>query len=383
MTRIEIFKEGTHRSSEGLTRTWSHADLEAIARVYDPEVHEAPLVVGHPRDNAPAYGWVKALEVDGDRLVARTHQVAPEFAELVKAGRFKKRSASFYGPKHPANPVPGSWYLRHVGFLGAQPPAVKGLRDARFGDEGGEVVTVEIEFTEEPGAADGPRFGEPAWTLARVLRRLREWLIGREGLETADRVIPEYQVEALRALGKEPGTEAAGPAPAFAEEDEMITKEQHEEALRRAREEAAREAQARFSEAAEKLKAREEELARREAELQRAEVAEFVEGLVEAGKVLPADRGALVAFLAGDETVSFSEGDETRSVPRHEWFRGWLERLPRLVDYAEHGAGEDPPEADPVAVAKRAQEYVETQRAKGVEVSYAEAVAHVTRTSQA
>ncbi len=380
MTRIEIFKEGTHRSSEGLTRTWSHADLETMARVYDPEVHEAPLVVGHPRDNAPAYGWVKALEVDGDRLVARTHQVAPEFAELVREGRFKKRSASFYGPKHPANPVPGSWYLRHVGFLGAQPPAVKGLRDAQFGDEGGEVVTVEIEFAEEPGTDDdGQRFAEPAWTLARVLRRLREWLIGREGLETADQVIPEYQVEALRALGEEPETEGAGPAPAFAEEDDaMITKEQHEEALRRAREEAAREAQARFSEQAETLRAREEELARREAELKRAEVTEFVEGLVGAGKVLPADREALVAFLAGDETVSFAEGDETRSVPRHEWFRGWLERLPRLVDYAERGAGEDPPDADPVAIAQRAQEYVEAQRAKGVEVSYAEAVAHVT-----
>ncbi len=51
---------------------------------------------------------------------------------MVKAGRFKSRSASFYHPDNPNNPKPGVYYLRHVGFLGAQPPAVKGLKAVEF-----------------------------------------------------------------------------------------------------------------------------------------------------------------------------------------------------------------------------------------------------------
>ena len=62
------------------------------------------------------------------------------FAETVAAGRFKKIFASFYSPDAPANPVPGVYYLRHVGFLGAQPPAVTGLRSPEFADNEAGVV---------------------------------------------------------------------------------------------------------------------------------------------------------------------------------------------------------------------------------------------------
>lgn len=75
---------------------------------------------------------MRSLAAGDDGLNAEPHQVDPEFAEMVNAGRFKKISASFYTPDAPNNPVPGVYYLRHVGFLGAQPPAVKGLKQAEF-----------------------------------------------------------------------------------------------------------------------------------------------------------------------------------------------------------------------------------------------------------
>ena len=59
--------------------------------------------------------------------------VEPQFAEMVNTRRFPKRSTAFYTPDHPQNPKPGVWYLRHVAFLGAQPPAVKGLRAGKSG----------------------------------------------------------------------------------------------------------------------------------------------------------------------------------------------------------------------------------------------------------
>lgn len=121
---MEVFKAGTHVAANGVKRDYTVADLEKMAESYDRGHYQAPIVVGHPKTNAPAFGWVQALKVRGDRLLALPCQVIPEFAELVKAGRYKKRSIS----------ISPDGTLRHVGFLGAQPPAVKGLKDIEFAE---------------------------------------------------------------------------------------------------------------------------------------------------------------------------------------------------------------------------------------------------------
>ena len=127
---VEIFRAGQHISDDGQALSFSASDIRSMAAAYTPSLREAPLVVGHPANNHPAYGWVKGLTASHDgRLLMQTGQVEPAFAEMVAAGRFKKRSASFYHPQHPGNPRPGSWYLRHVGWLGAQQPAIAGLKD--------------------------------------------------------------------------------------------------------------------------------------------------------------------------------------------------------------------------------------------------------------
>lgn len=132
---IEVFRAGTRTADNGQTYTITPADIAAAAAAYDPALHEAPLTVGHPEHNLPAYGWVSGLQADGDVLrISSYGQVEPQFAEMVQAGRFKKRSFSFYQPTDPSNPKPGVWYPRHVAFLGAQPPAVKGLKDIQFSE---------------------------------------------------------------------------------------------------------------------------------------------------------------------------------------------------------------------------------------------------------
>jgi len=145
MTRFEIFKPGTHTAMSGAEICFTEADLIASAAAYDPRLHEAPLVIGHPADNAPAWGWTQALSFADSRLMAEADQIDVAFAEAVNDGKYKKRSASFYPPDHAANPVPGVYYLRHIGFLGAQPPAVKGLKDVNFAEEDGLLVFAEME----------------------------------------------------------------------------------------------------------------------------------------------------------------------------------------------------------------------------------------------
>ena len=58
---VEIMRTGTHTSSSGDRVTFTDDDLAAIASGYDPAYSEAPVVIGHPAENGPAYGWVKSL----------------------------------------------------------------------------------------------------------------------------------------------------------------------------------------------------------------------------------------------------------------------------------------------------------------------------------
>ena len=145
----------------GASLQFSESDLAASAAAYDPALHEAPLVIGHPKHDMPAYGWVKAVSFsdgDGDHtagMYATPAQVNADFADMVAAGAFKKISASFYPPNAPSNPVPGVYYLRHVGFLGAQPPAIKGLAQVAFAD-GDDCITFAEWDIAAPAADSAP-----------------------------------------------------------------------------------------------------------------------------------------------------------------------------------------------------------------------------------
>ncbi len=133
-TEIEIFRTGRHTDSNGCDILIDSSTLDAIAACYDANLHEAPLVLGHPRDDHPAWGWVHSLRRRGKSLLATLKHIAPELTEAVRKGQYKKVSASFYRPETPHNPVTKSWYLRHIGLLGAQTPAVKGLAPLKFAE---------------------------------------------------------------------------------------------------------------------------------------------------------------------------------------------------------------------------------------------------------
>lgn len=67
---IEIMCTGTFTAANGREETLTHAHLEHIAGAYDLGYHEAPVVIGHPPSNGPAYGWVKSLRFASGKLLA-------------------------------------------------------------------------------------------------------------------------------------------------------------------------------------------------------------------------------------------------------------------------------------------------------------------------
>ena len=307
MKRLHIFAAGTHTDQNGNKVTLTEADVAASAAAYDPAKHEAPLVVGHPRTDDPAYGWVSSAFAEGKDLFADPIQVDPAFAEIVDKGRYKKISSSFYAPKSPANPVPGIWYLKHVGFLGAQPPAVKGLRSVAAFADGAEGV---VEFADWAATSN-----------SSLWRRLRDWLIGEKGLVIADEVLPAYEIDFLRDQAQQADP---APSPAFAEppQESTVTKEEADR-LR-----------------AENLRLQQEATARQRNERHAANVA-FAEQ--HTGKFKPVHKDAVVAFLdfaespgADGQTVSFGEGDGRK--PLAEAFRAFLADCAPVVNFSEQAS---------------------------------------------
>ncbi len=158
MQPIEIMKPGSFTSASGEEASFSPDLLKEIAEAYDPEVSKAPLVLGHPETDSPAHGWVEKLSYENEVLSAHASEVDSELQDYVNAGKYKKVSASFFKPEHPANPKPGTWYLKHVGFLGAAAPAVPGLKPVSLSaaEEGVFSLSVPVKAPEQK-PADGDK----------------------------------------------------------------------------------------------------------------------------------------------------------------------------------------------------------------------------------
>lgn len=327
--RIQIFKPGKHTAMNGSTLAFSENDIAATVAAYATSLHEAPLVIGHPKTNDPAWGWVKSLSFEEGHLYAEpADDLDPEFAELVNQGKFKKVSASFYTPDSPSNPVPGVYYLRHVGFLGAQPPAVKGMKSASFAD--GEDGVIEF--------ADWDKM-----TISNLFRKLREYIIGKDGIDAANDILPDYEINSLQINAAQDDDEG-GMKPYFSETPHLL------EGDDMSAEDKARLAQLEESNKTLKAendayKAKEasfaEQEAKRKTEAVHTDNVNFAEDLIKQGKLLPANKESTVALLdnlaANEGPVEFGEGDAKKSETPLALYKAQLSAAPKLVDFEEKG----------------------------------------------
>ncbi len=142
---IRILRVGTFTDIHGTKVSFGQQQLDELIASYDATRDPAPIVVGHPKIDAPAYGWIGSLAMQDGHLVAHPSKMSPAFAEAVEAGHYAKVSPQLYPPTSPSNPVPGKWYLQHVGFLGGAAPAIKGMGTVAFADTPGEVITITYE----------------------------------------------------------------------------------------------------------------------------------------------------------------------------------------------------------------------------------------------
>ena len=216
---IDVCRAGTWRDMAGRDVAIDEARLDRIVdahAVADP----APVVVGHPETDAPAFAWIDGLRRVGDRLQAKLRDIAPAFREAVEAGRYAGRSIALQGDT-----------LRHVGFLGGRAPAVSGLVPTRFASAPETVVA----FTDDAGAES------PDDSLTDQPDSLRA--LGPGGDEDGDSLVPLSALQGRGEAGEEDGD---CPLPESAEEANRPTALAEQEASLTAREAAllAREAAA-------------------------------------------------------------------------------------------------------------------------------------------
>lgn len=336
MKSFEIFKSGKFTAKGGQQVDFSDADLSAIAAAYDPAVHEAPLVVGHPATDAPAYGWVRDLAFADGALVATPSDVDAAFSEMVLKGLFKKRSAAFYPPAHPSNPKPGNWSLKHVGFLGAEAPAVKGLKPVAF--SGGDEGTVILEFSDR----------DELWSLASAFRSMaamargfREFLIAEKGQEEADRLASNWQIDELVGQSERISEKARDASPSFSEPTPEASVKTQQEIDTAAAALATRETA---------LATREAELAARDAQFSEAarvtrhtENERVIDTLIAEGRFAPGMKPATLDFMDSLEavtTIEFSEGAAKVKKTPAAFFAELLQTSGKVINFAEVSAAE-------------------------------------------
>lgn len=309
MKPIKIFKVGKHTSMQGVTKEYTKDMLAKCVAAYNPQTHEAPLVIGHPKTEDPAMGWVDHLELSDDGyLLAYPKQIDPDFAENVNSGKHNKVSASFYLPDSSANPVPNTLYLRHVGFLGAEPPAVKGLGTVQFSEN-------------EEGVVD---FMSPAYAfelISDIFRRQRDALIESVGTEEADKQFPNWVIDSLKEV-----VNASISEPVQSSFSEHSNTNPQTPSVKTARE----------IELEQQLASANASLAAQKVAEQQSVASDFAESLVEAGQLPPKVKDKAISLLVAaeqnDQVVNFSEGE----VSFAEGFKNFLSDLPKIIEFGEH-----------------------------------------------
>lgn len=321
LSGVELLRVGTFTSAEGREATFTKEDLQSLADAYDPAVFESPAVVGHPRMNDPAYGWVKGLRVEGDKLIGDIGDVVSSFADAVRKRVFSKVSVQVWPRGSKASPRPDVPYLKHVGFLGAAAPAVKGLRPVSFSD------------------------GD------------------QDGCTTIEADIPDPSIQ--------PPTEIS-----------MSEANQEMDAELKARADKLAEAEAKLAADKARHEADVQSFAESQAAARKADALSFAEGLVADGKLAPAGKDQVAylhELLAADDVQSFGEGDDAQ--PAYAVFRSLFDGANPVISLGEaaprqKGAGEEV-DLGAEELAEQALSFAEEQAAKGKPISIQQAVRHV------
>ncbi len=336
------FVGGEQVDSNGTKKAWTGKELDQIVantkKLIDKNIFSgAPMVIGHPKADAPAYGWIQDLKREGSVLSVKGDKLHDEFAEGVEKGLWPNRSIRI------GKGVDG-FYLKHVGFLGAVPPAIEGMDSIYNASTDDECFDYSYQDSITPNI------------LSRMMRRMRDFIIDKFDIETADKIIPDYEIESLSDHASSLREEDTKSTPSYSKPepkktgDEPMTQfsqTQLDDAVEAAVKKATKHLNADFSQ---KEKTHETALTAERNKRLVVEFSEAITALVDDGKLLPAQAEGMSEFMlqlsdAEEANFEFSAGEkgkeETFKKSPLKWFNDFTKALGKQIDFKESDAGDD------------------------------------------
>lgn len=360
----DVFFAGTHTDNSGKTHTYTRDDLQQVVDNF--VANKAPLVIGHPELDAPAYGWVSDVRLtDDDRLEIKADNVNVEFAKSVAAKAYPNRSVSLVRTGKGLS-------LRHVGYLGAAEPALENLGWQFSVDENDQAET--IEFSLETAQHR---------SILDMFSNLRDFFIDKFSLEEADRVLPEWTLNWMRDRvakdeAQNPDEDFLYNKPTDPLEDDVnkFTQADLDAAVKQAVDTAKAEFSNQLSDAEKRAADAEKKLDAQAYSRRVADCQTVVDAKVQAGALTPAQAIGLAEFMAslpqGDDaqTFSFSKADKsTVEQSQYDFAKSFVDGLG-----AKSPLGNEPELGSEKDLDEKAEEY---SKAHGV--SYADAVIAVSQ----
>lgn len=167
---VRIACTGTFKDSSGREHSFTNGNFDEIVANYNPETEESPIVFGHPKDNQPARGWIKGLKRENNILFAQLSQISAEAVESVQKGDYRYVSMSLH---------PCGKRLRHVGLLGAVPPAITGLGPVLFSTSDELTISFSVSTLGPEAETEGGKIMDKEFQemLAELNKQVAELLI--------------------------------------------------------------------------------------------------------------------------------------------------------------------------------------------------------------
>lgn len=157
LQNVEIIKVGQWNASTGRVNVTSAVLDQLVANfatINQVAGYGVPGKIGHSNGvGAPAYGWMSALQRIGDVLIADFSDVPPEIVDAIAKRRYNSVSVEIY-PKVQFDGKSFENVLGGVAFLGAEWPAVKGLKPLSASKFSEDEQKLELTLTEEPQVAN-------------------------------------------------------------------------------------------------------------------------------------------------------------------------------------------------------------------------------------
>lgn len=313
---VDAFRPGVHIDASGKCREWTETDCKTIADNYNkvaspdnPDRRIAPVVIGHPQTDSPAYGWIDQARFTAGKLQLKLTQLNDQFVKMLKDGAYKARSISLYPDLS----------IRHLGFLGGAQPAVAGLGPFKFNDSS-DVIT--IQFEEQDMGVDKQEFEELKREnsfFKKLFNRFKVEVVANHAEEDEDKDDKETEHE------ETPDGEETPEQKKKRLEEALADKDKKEE-----------------SDMSETVKAKDKQIADLTAKLadiqtnsRKAEYKQFAEKLVSEGRLRPADLNVAIENMELRFAADGSQFAENQTTPKLDAYRTHLAEQPQIVQFGE------------------------------------------------